>query len=301
MELRPEDLGKPFFLSPKIAQGLGENGLFGGLMVGRWQPWGRSQVVEFRRIANQVQMVARNDQFTAAAGTPEAVAVKAAFSDSLLGSAAVASQPHPDSKAILIDANALFLTDLLGMGMTLQRQYRQSYAFDKANETMLRVQAHYSSPTLAQPQPGAAPGSPQPTLPSTLPDVRSLFLTLHYSLVRLPAEPMKPRRADPRVGYFNTAVDDFGNDQRLQPRQRFINRWRLEKILRHRCPSRSSRSPSGWTATSRSSTATPSPAACWAGTWPSSASASRTRWWSSSRGRRTASTRWTWARPRSAG
>lgn len=240
MELRPEDLGKLFFLSPKLAQGLGENGLFGGLMVGRWQPWGRSQVVEFRRIGNQVQMVARNDQFTAAAGTPEAAAVKAAFSDSLLGSAAVSSQPHPDSKAILIDANALFVTDLLGMGVTLQRQYRQSYAFDKANsalidlrgnadETMLRVQAHYASPTLAQPQPGAAPGSPQPTLPSTLPDVRSLFLTFHYSLVRLPAAPMKARRADPRVGYFTSSVDDFGNDQRLQPRQRFINRWRLEK------------------------------------------------------------------------
>ncbi|MBN8488552.1 MAG: zinc-dependent metalloprotease, partial [Burkholderiales bacterium] len=240
IELRPEDLGRPFFLSPKIAKGLGENGLFGGLMVGRWMPWGRSQVVEFRRVANQIQMVARNDQYTAADGTPEAVAVKAAFSDSLLGSTTVASQPHPDSKAILIDANALFVTDLLGMGMTLQRQYRQSYAFDKthsslvelrgnADETMIRVQAHYHSPTLAQPQPGAAPTQPQPTLPSTLPDARSLFLTFHYSLVRLPAEPMKARRADPRVGYFTTSVDDFGNDQRLQPRQRFINRWRLEK------------------------------------------------------------------------
>ncbi|MBQ0943940.1 zinc-dependent metalloprotease [Ideonella sp. 4Y16] len=240
LELRPEDLGKPFFLSPKLAQGLGENGLFGGLMVGRWQPWGRAQVVEFRRIANQVQMVARNDQYTAAAGSPEAAAVKSAFSDSLLGSTAVASQAHPDSKAILIDANALFVTDLLGMGMTLQRQYRQTYSFDKANsavvdlrgnpdETVLRVQAHYVAPTLAQPQPGAPPTTPQPTLPTTLPDARSLFLTLHYSLVRLPAEPMPARRADPRVGYFTTSVDDFGNDLRQQPRQRFINRWRLEK------------------------------------------------------------------------
>ncbi|HEY9067689.1 MAG TPA: DUF5118 domain-containing protein, partial [Burkholderiaceae bacterium] len=32
LELRPEDFNKPFFMSPKIATGIGENALFGGLM-----------------------------------------------------------------------------------------------------------------------------------------------------------------------------------------------------------------------------------------------------------------------------
>ncbi len=32
IELRPEDFGKPFFLSPKIATGIGEARLFGGTM-----------------------------------------------------------------------------------------------------------------------------------------------------------------------------------------------------------------------------------------------------------------------------
>src|SRR5690606_33244680 len=35
IELRPEDFGRPFFLSPKIAGGIGEPPLYGGAMSGR--------------------------------------------------------------------------------------------------------------------------------------------------------------------------------------------------------------------------------------------------------------------------
>ena len=54
-------------------------------------------------------------------------------------------------------------------------------------------------------------------------------MTIHYSLARLPAEPMHGRRADPRVGYFESGRYDFSNDLQRTPRQRFVNRWRLEK------------------------------------------------------------------------
>ena len=40
---------------------------------------------------------------------------------------------------------------------------------------------------------------------------------------------MAPRRADPRVGYFDTVAQDFSDDLARTPRQRRINRWRLEK------------------------------------------------------------------------
>jgi hypothetical protein len=237
IELKPQDLDHAFFLSPKLATGIGEGGLFGGSMSG---PWGRAQIVEFHRLHNQVQLLARNHRFMAPANTPEARAVKSAFSDSLLGSTAVASQAHPDSKAVLIEANPLFVSDLLGLGMALQRQYRQNYGFDGRNsafvevratpdEAVLTVQSHFVTGVLAYPQPGAAPGAPVPTLPSGLPDARSMFLNLHYSIARLPDQPMAPRVADPRVGYFNTAVQDFGNDTRRTPKQRYVNRWRLEK------------------------------------------------------------------------
>jgi len=239
IELAPADFGKPMLFAPKIAQGIGEQGLFGGTMIGPYGRYGRQQLVEFRRVHNQVQLLARNTEFRAPDGTPEGRAVRAAFSPSLVGSAAVASQPHPDSKAVLIEANSIFLNDLLGIGIALQRTYRQGYAFDgrnsaitsvrgKPDQVVFEVSAHFATAGIAQLVPGGPP-VPAPTIPNSLPDARSLFLGMHYSLAVLPQQPMRPRKSDPRVGYFDTVVQDFSDDLARTPRQHQINRWRLEK------------------------------------------------------------------------
>src|SRR5262249_25111652 len=178
---------------------------------------------------------ARNTEFRANDNTPEGRAVQAAFSPSLIGSAAVASQPHPERKSVLIEANSLLLSDLLGIGIALQRTYRQGYQFDgrnsaivtargKPDQVVFDVAAHFATAGIAQAIPGA-PG-PAPSLPSALPDARSLFIGLHYSLAKLPEQPMRPRRSDPRVGYFDTVVQDFSDDLARTPRVRNINRWR---------------------------------------------------------------------------
>ncbi len=241
-ELRPEDFDKPFFFGPKIAQGIGESGLFGGSMLGLWGTFGRQQLVEFRRVHKQVQLLARNTAYRAGAGTPEGRAVRAGFSDSLIGSAPIASQPHPERKSVLVEVNPMLLGDVLGLGIQLQRAYRQGYALDRANsaitavrgklgELVFEVLAHYATANLAtaQPTPTPAPPGTQPTQPRTLPDARSLFLGLHYAFAALPAQPMQPRLADPRIGHFTTNVADFSDDLARSPQRRFVNRWRLEK------------------------------------------------------------------------
>ncbi len=233
IELKPEDFNRPFFLSPKLATGIGEAMLFGGLMD-------EERVIEFRRIHNQVQMIARNTEFTARAGTPEGRAVAAAFSPSLLASTPVASQAQPERKSVLVDANALFVNDMLGIGMRLQRSYRQGYGFDARNSaiTMTRVKpdglvlqvlAHFATGSLSAPQPGAAPGALVPTVPSTVPDPRSLFVTVHYAIAALPVQPMRPRAADARIGYFTASQWDFSDDTARSPLVRHVDRWRLDK------------------------------------------------------------------------
>lgn len=241
LELKPEDFDKPFYLSPKIARGIGEMRLFGGSMASSWGRYGRPQIVQFQKVHNQVRLVAVNSEYIAQAGTPEARAVAAAFSPSLLSSTAVASAPHPQRKTVLVEANGLFVNDMLGLGMSLSRGFRQGYSFDarhsgidrvraKADLVVLEVTSHYATPNLSFPTPGAAPpGAPAPTTPAGLPDARSMFFGLHYSLGKLPEVPMKPRRADARVGHFTTNVQDFTSDLARTPKQRFANRWRLEK------------------------------------------------------------------------
>jgi Met-zincin/Domain of unknown function (DUF5117)/Domain of unknown function (DUF5118) len=242
LELKPEDFDRDFFFAPKIARGLGEAGLFGGTMIGRWGNYGRPQVVRLQRVHNQVRLVAMNTEYVAQAGTPNGRAVDAGFSRSLIASTSVSSAAHPERKTVLIDANALFASDLLGLGMTLQRVYRQGYSHDarhsgidnvrgRPDALFFDVTAHYatSSITVPTPSPVGAPPGPSPTTPRTLPDVRSLFLGLHFSLSMLPEVPMARRKADPRVGYFTTGINDFSSDLARTPRQLSVIRWRLEK------------------------------------------------------------------------
>ena len=227
LELKPDDFNKPFFLSPKLKTGIGERNFYGGLMQD-------DGIVEFRRIHNQVQLIWLNTGYVATPGTPEAAAIAAGYSPSLLASAPVLSLPEPERKSVLVEANSLFLADLLAFGMELQRTYRQGYAFDPRNSAItqarstpdalvLEVLGHYATASIAVPMPGMPPGL-APSAPRTLPDPRSLFLTIHYSLARLPAEPMHGRRADARVGYFESGRYDFSNDLQRTPRQRFVNR-----------------------------------------------------------------------------
>jgi hypothetical protein len=229
IELKPEDFNKPFFLSPKLATGIGEGRLFGGLMD-------EERVIEFRRVHNQVQMIARNTGFVARSGTPEGHAVELGFSPSLLASTPVASQAQPERKSVLIDANSLFVNDMLGIAMHLQRTYRQGYGFDARNSAItnlrvkpegvtLQVLAHFATGSINPPQ----LGGPGATVPSAVPDPRSLFVTLHYALLPLPEEPMRSRAADARLGHFAATQWDFSDDLSRSPVLRHVHRWRLEK------------------------------------------------------------------------
>ena len=235
LELAESDFNQPFFLSPKLASGIGEGRIAGGLMLGSGA-W-----VEFRRIHNQVQLIERNAEHIARRDTPEARAVAAAFTPSLIASTPLASAPHPDRKTVLIDAGALLMGDWPGLASALQRSFRQNYGYDGRNSAITAVrnqpellvfelQNHYAAPNLNFPQGGPTPpGSPQPSLPSAVPDPRSLFVRLHYSLTRLPAEPMRPRPADQRIGHFTTVVQDYSDDLARNAKVRHVNRWRLEK------------------------------------------------------------------------
>jgi hypothetical protein len=237
LEIEPAQFDQPYFFSTNLDQGLGENGFYGGSMSSSLsRRFGAPAIVSFRKVGTSVQLIARNVKYTAQAGTPEARAVADAFSDSLISSAAIASQPHPERKSVLVEANSLFITDIPGAAMRLEQSYRQSYAFDARNSffgqvrstptfVSLNVTAHYALSRVATPAAGQA--APEPL--STVPDIRSLFLGFHYSIAKLPDTPMRPRLADNRIGYFNTDRWDFTTDDRRIPIYHYANRWRLAK------------------------------------------------------------------------
>ncbi len=50
----------------------------------------------------------------------------------------------------------------------------------------------------------------------------------HWSLVRLPRDPMMPRRFDERVGFFSVRTVDFSTPEQRAAQRQFITRYRLE-------------------------------------------------------------------------
>jgi hypothetical protein len=56
----------------------------------------------------------------------------------------------------------------------------------------------------------------------------TISMEMHQSMVRLPEDPMMPRRGDDRVGYFSITQLNFGLDELKAAEQTFIRRWRLE-------------------------------------------------------------------------
>ena len=231
IEIAPDQFDHPFFFSWNLSRGLGEKFIYGGLM-------GDSDIVEFHRMGNTIQLIAKNQVYFASQGKPQARAVAEAFTDSLVAAVPVASQPHPERKSVLIDLNALMLSDIPGANGFLERTYRQMYSFDSRNSSIVKtratpdllaveVSAHYALGRVIQPPPTGAPLTTPP--PATIPDVRSLFLGFYYNFAKLPDTPMHPRIADDRIGYFVTSRFDFADDNKISPRVNYIQRWRLEK------------------------------------------------------------------------
>ncbi|MFZ6743434.1 zinc-dependent metalloprotease [Undibacterium sp. JH2W] len=232
IEIRPEQFDKPFLFTYNIPNSIGERGLYGSQM-------GQGYHAVFKKVGNQVQLLAKNTEFFATPGTPQAIAVSQAFSDSLLASAPVLSSPHGESKGILVDASALLFNDIPSYSTRLEYAYRTMYVLDKANSSFgklntdeslagLFVNAHFATPRIAA-LPLVPPPVAIPTPPQTTPDPRSFFVGFYFNFSALPAEVMRPRLADDRIGHFVTTSYDFTDDIKPKTSRHFVNRWRLEK------------------------------------------------------------------------
>ncbi len=68
---------------------------------------------------------------------------------------------------------------------------------------------------------GGAPAGGAPPQPAQ-------SVVAHWSIVRLPEQPMRTRRADERIGFFDVRHVDFGGSEQRAATRQFITRWRLE-------------------------------------------------------------------------
>ena len=208
-------LDKEFFVTIAIARGIGEQFLLGGVSWGDGDDW----VWAFHKVDDKLQVVRKNVRFFAKKGSPEEAAVDNAFTDSILFSVPILAKTP--SGGHLIDLEKIFFTDLPKISSQLS-----GFSFAKDRSTWASAKTFEDNVELEVAATYASSGK---TALDAVPDSRAATLNLHYSLSLLPQSDYQPRLADPRVGYFVTALKDFSRDASDDRFVRYVNRWRLEK------------------------------------------------------------------------
>jgi len=221
LEILPDQLDKDFIYSAKFERGTGERGLYGTIMMDEF-------VFQWHRMGKQIQWVQQNLRFRADEGSPAERAVANSFSDSVMLSAKILSEPHPDRDSVLIDLSKVFLTgDLHGVAGYLKRVYQGGYKQDKENSGFVMVKSFPLNSEIGTVARFVAGSTKRGSV--TIPDSRSMNLRFRYSLVALPDNDYMPRLADDRVGYFMDMFLDYSADKTDTLYVRYINRFKLKK------------------------------------------------------------------------
>jgi hypothetical protein len=222
--LGPEHFDRDYLLVTQLSQGIGDLGLDGGTSL-------RSDLVRFHRQGDRVELWVVNPHFAAVPGTPMARTVDHSFGHSVAHSFPIATVRGPGESLVLVDVSPFLLSDWADVGSTLQsvaarRKITGNVTLDDKRSSLQELRLF---PTNLEAEVRLTFQSPRNLDLETVSDHRSIPIGVHYSLLELPATPMRPRYADERVGFFVSAFKDFSRDTAESFFVRYVNRWRLEK------------------------------------------------------------------------
>lgn len=215
-DLEEDDLDTPYLLFPNISRGIGEAWVLGGQMHGP-DDW----VFELRRHEDRILVVRTNVRFTADDETPMAQVVETAYGESIMASLRIRGEK--DGR-VLIRLDPYLTGDLCSIAADLTATFGGAYRL-VPDRSQIRHLGVYEENLEIQVDQTFAGGPPHGL--DTVPDPRSLGLTMHYSVLALPENDFVPRPADDRVGHFLTARQDHSSTDPEGPWRRYVNRWDL--------------------------------------------------------------------------
>jgi len=125
--------------------------------------------------------------------------------------------------ATVIQVNELFEKDVQALG--LPDAYRERYKVSKLDEPRSYIESIKSYPLNVEARHVKTYIAKEPPSNGSL---GSISVEVNNSMVLLPAEPMKRRYFDERVGWFASGQTDYGLDVQESKTIKFLDRWRLE-------------------------------------------------------------------------
>ncbi|MDQ2950509.1 MAG: zinc-dependent metalloprotease [Acidobacteriota bacterium] len=225
-EIPARELNKDFLWVSQISRttlGVGYGGQAAGNYVVRWE-----------RKDNRILLRSVVYDVVADSKLPIAKAVSAANNDAILMAFNIETLGKND--APVIEVTRLFTTEVPEFSPRARLRAR---AFDSSRSFLESVHAYPTNIEVEATQTFTTPidpptfgaGGPAPPNPFAPTGMRpgSATVLMHYSMVKLPDNPMMPRLFDPRVGFFAVRQTDYGQEEHRAPQRTYITRWRLEK------------------------------------------------------------------------
>ena len=181
-----------------------------------------TQVVKWERNGERILLRSVYYSAVAADTLPVAYAVRKATLPPILMAFDIQAF-NKDSSALVVDVTDFFTSDVAELG--LDRFQRDQYKVRRLDGKRSFIEKIRSFPDNIEIEATLTYDAGQ------VPEDRSLStlsMVVHHSMVRLPENPMMPRLADERVGFFGVTRTDYGYDAQRAEQRRYITRWRLE-------------------------------------------------------------------------
>lgn len=214
-ELSSSDYGGEYIILISISRGISYAPLIGGYSWSMGDDW----LWSFRKVDDRVHVVRSNVRFKANAGFPESLAVRNAYTDSVLFALPIMAKGPKGGD--LVNLSQIFMSDLPQIS-----DHLPGFAFSPDKSTWGSVKVFDRNVELEVAATYASGGRVEI---ETVPDSRGVSINVHYSISRLPGSSYQPRLADDRIGYFLTVVKDFNKQSDRDQFIRYINRWHLER------------------------------------------------------------------------
>jgi hypothetical protein len=189
---------------------------------------GKERIVKFEKRGNKVLLIEQNYFYRARSNhEAERKAVEESFAQSVLwGFVSIAEEGNK----VLVDASDFLLQDVHDVVGTLKAQNQGTYSLDKSRSAFYLPRtknfANNSEFEVTLTFTGQATGN---YIRSVTPTPTSVTVREHHSFVQLPDGNFKPRKFDPRAGYFTFSFYDYATPISEPLEKRWITRHRLER------------------------------------------------------------------------
>ena len=212
-----------FLYVTSLPAGVGSNDI--GLDRGQL---GGERVVKFQRIGPKVLLIQPNYDFRAVTNDPdERRAVEEAFAQSVLWGFEVAAE---EGSSVLVDAGSFYLRDAHDVVGALKRSNQGSFKLDGSRSAFyLPRTKNFPQNTEVEATLTFVGDDPGGWVRQVVPTPQAITVRQHHSFVQLPDGNFKPRRFDPRAGFFGPSYMDYATPIGEPIVKRFISRHRLQK------------------------------------------------------------------------